>query len=372
MKTKNINVVVVSGVRPQFTRTAALIAAFTKFNRLSKIKINPILINSSQHYDDDLAKNQIDNLGIKFDYQLAHSNSDPINILGSMVSGVYNILKDLKTKPDWVIVSGDATATLSGAIAAARLNIPILHIEAGMRSGNLAEMEEINRRMVDHISSMHYCSSKIAVENLKREGIKDAVYWFGDISAEFIQTISNQLKPGLDGFLLNEYILVTLHKPENIFSEETLRNILFTLSKQHRPVVFFPHPRTRQILEEKDLLNINGISYVQPLPYTKMLAAMKGCAFLVTDSGGLHKEAYYLRKRCLVRRDVGGWTALIDAGIHRRIGRTVEDIKLGLEWIELAIGQGEYPGLDNDDLFRPNASFDALETLVKITQSKIS
>jgi UDP-GlcNAc3NAcA epimerase len=369
MIVKNVNVVVISGVRPQFTRTAALIWAFRQFNGQSKIKINPIFINSGQHYDDELAKNQLDDLNIKFDYQLTHLILDPINILGSMISGIYNILKELKSKPDWVIVSGDATTTLSGAIAAARLNIPILHFEAGMRSGNLAEMEEINRRMVDHISSLHYCSSKVAVENLKREGIVDTVFWFGDISAEYIQAVSKEMKPGLDGFPLGEYILATLHKPENIFSEETLKNVLFTLRDQRRPVVFLPHPRTRKILEEKGLLDIKGVSYIQPLSYTRMLAAMKGCAYIVTDSGGLHKEAYYLKKRCLVRRDVGGWTALIDANIHRRIGRTLEDIKLGLDWIELAISKGEYSSLDNDDLFKPNASFDALETLVKITQS---
>jgi UDP-GlcNAc3NAcA epimerase len=365
-----INVAVISGVRPQFTRTAALSWAFEQYNSYSKVKINPVLINSGQHYDDDLAKKQLDDLHIKFDYQLTHSNKDPIYILGNMIIGIYNILKELDTKPDWVIVSGDATTTLSGAIAAARLNIPILHLEAGMRSGNLAEMEEINRRMVDHISSLHYPSSKAAVKNLKREGIEDTVFWFGDISAEFIQTISKQITPGLDGFPRGEYILATLHKPDNIFSEETLTNILYTLSNHHRPVVFLPHPQTYTILEEKGLLNIKNISYIRPLPYTKMLAAMKGCAFIVTDSGGLHKEAYYLRKRCLVRRDVGGWTTLIDAGIHRRIDRTAEDIKLGLDWMEAAISQGEYPSLNNEDLFRSNAGIDALETLVRITQGK--
>lgn len=367
MKIKEINLVIVSGVRPQFTRTAALLWAINNFNKKSTIQINPILINSGQHYDDELAKSQIEDLNLKFDYQLTHLRLDPIDMLGSMVSGIYRTIKELKLQPDWVLVSGDATTTLSGAIAAARLNIPILHLEAGMRSGKLSELEEINRRMVDHISSLHFCSSRVAVENLKREGISDTVFWFGDISAEYIESISTQLTPGLADFRSDEYILLTLHKPENIYAEDTLKNILFALGRQKRPVVFLPHPRTYKVLEEKRLLNVPGISLMKPLPYREMLSAMKGCAFLVTDSGGLHKEAYYLKKRCLVRRDVGGWTALIDSGIHRRVGRTVDDIVTGLEWIESAIKQGEYSTLGAEDLFRPNSSYDALETLIKIT-----
>lgn len=362
-----INIVVIAGVRPQFTKIAALQLAIAKFNKSANTKIQPVYINTGQHYDPELAQSFIDEQNIRFDFQLSHSNKHPIHILGSMIIGVYQILDNLDSPTDWVIVNGDATTALAGALAAARKKIPVVHVEAGMRSGNLIEPEEINRRMIDHISSLHVCTSRAAVENLKNEGIINTVFWPGDLTFEFIEEYAKRLPAGIEPYPVGEYIIATLHKDDNISSDETLSNFVFALSSHNRPVIFITHPRTRKRLIELNLLNVHGVSFLNSLPYNKMLSALKGCAFVVTDSGGLHREAYYFRRRCLVRRDSGGWSKLIALGIHKRIGRKFEDIINGLEWIEAAIQEGEYHHNDDDDLIKRGSNEAMLQKIVDLS-----
>lgn len=365
----NIRVLFVAGVRPQYIKLAAVQWSLEKFNAKSPRKINPVYLDTAQHYDKSLSNEVIADLGIKIDKRLYHPTNEPIEMLGSMITGMYNYIKNSQ-KLDLVVVNGDATSALVGAIAGTRSQLPVAHIEAGMRSYDLREPEEANRRMIDHISSLHLCNSKVALKNLAQEGITKTALWIGDITHEFITAYSTTLPDSLHSYQPGEYILISIHRPVNLNSDETLQNLISTLSNWKKKSVFLLHPRTRNRLQELNLLNVSNIEFIEAIPYSKMISAMKGCAYIVTDSGGTHREAYHLKKRCLVRRDSGGWLGLIDNGIHRRIGTSRQEILAGLEWAEDKLLKGPYEYLVDDDLIRKDATEFTFNQFIEFVDQK--
>jgi len=369
---KNITkLLIIGGVRPHFMKIAALQSAIFNYNKTSKSKIVASYINSGQHYDAELIQS-IQELNIKFDYTLTHSDFEPVHVLGNMISNIYDVFRK-NERPDWVVVIGDTSTTLSATIAASRSLLPVVHLEAGIRAGNLNVVEEANRRAVDHLSSLHFCITKSGVGNLAKEGITDTVYWTGDLSYDYFFQYAKLQPNCLDNLLPQGYILVTLHKANNFLSDENLKNLVIALhafSKPSRKVVFVTHPKTRRLLHSLGLPTSN-IIFLDSLPYGKMISAIKGCLFLVTDSGGLQKEAYYLRKRCLVRRDTPGWTSLIEEKIHRIVQNThsvlLNDL---LEMEEVALSEKLCPEVD--DFFRENSCQYALDILSEFRAKWIS
>lgn len=362
----NINVAFVAGVRPQYIKVAAFQSAIEKFNRASNCQIRAKYVNSGQHYDDVLARAITHELGVHFDYELSHENHEPVHLLGSMIVGIHEILTGMDPQPSWVVVFGDTNTTVAAAFAAARARFRIVHVESGVRSGDLSSPEEINRRMVDHISSVHFCTSKSSAENLQKENICKDVFWTGDLGYDFFMEQSKIRPMGLGDTADLDYVLVTLHKPANLKSDKVLANLVQVLAKQARPIIFIMHPNCKRRLEELRLLfQTEKIRFLDAVPFLTMISAMKGCAYIVTDSGGIQREAYYLRKRCLLRRDSVGWSSFVEAGIHRLIGSDQASIQSGVDWIEQALAKAHYGRIDG--FLREDAVDYALNTLVGLS-----
>ena len=362
---RNVRVVLIAGVRPQFIKIAALQQAIHHFNQTSTILIEPLYINTSQHYDEELSTSIIRELHIHFDFNLTHSSRTPIHILANMITGTYELLNQMRPKPKWVIVIGDANSALAGAIAAADKGYPVVHIEAGVRSGQLDSPEEAHRRIISHLSTVHFCTSQSGIANLAAENIRERVFWTGDLSYDFFMEYSKRQPCGLQNFRPGEYVLVTLHKSTNMDSDIAIRNLVNALERHPRRALFVTHPRCRRRLMEFGLLGAEQISFVDSLPYGNMISAIKGCAFLITDSGGLQREAYYLQKHCLIRRDSPGWVPLVGEGIHQIIGSETQSIMEGLQSMERMVASEEYG--HTDEFVRIGATEYALNLLLELS-----
>lgn len=355
-----MRIAVVAGVRPQYIKLAAIQHGVLSYNAGNSDPIQLISINAGQHYDRELTDLLFDELGIEFTYRLTHSNTDPIEILSESIRQLYNILSECLV--DYVVVLGDATTTLAAALASSRALIPVVHVEAGVRSGDIRSFEEIHRRVVSHIASIHFCSTQSGIRNLKREGIKNKVYWIGDIAFDFFSSVANSVASGIEEVASTDYVLLTIHKASNLRNPKILTELLIGLSSYKRQIIFVTHPKTNRFLKENSLDNFDNIRIISSLSYKQMVSALKGCSFVITDSGGLQREAYYLRKRCLVRRETLGWRMLVDAGINALIGENSDDVVRGLDWMEEKLRNNpefEYIG----DFIRPNSCQYALETL---------
>jgi len=210
----------------------------------------------------------------------------------------------------------------------------LIHIEAGEKRAK-HEHEEINRLVVDALSDVHLCVSQRAVVCLSDEGKTENVYWTGDLAYDFLKShlVNKSYEKNGENY---EFILATVHRPENL-KIDALKNIIQALGSCSKKVLFVCHPKTKQLLQEMHLIDIENIDYIDALSYSNMLATVKASVFLFTDSGGLIREASHLGKRCLVRRDEGGWQELIQAGYNIRVGTKLEDLKRSLvEMISLS------------------------------------
>lgn len=369
-KVPTINLVIIAGIRAQFMKVAALQRAIQKWNDATSPYICATYVNSGQHYDDDLAGIFIRELDIHFDCDLSSTYQDlrPIRILGDMIVQLYDLLDDISKPIDWVIVFGDANTTMGGAIAAAKRGLPVIHVEAGLRTGNLKSPEEINRIVADHVSTIHFVSSRQDVANLKAEGLTRNVVWTGDLIGDLVKQLSPTLPPSLTGYSPDEYVLSSLHREENLRSDTIMHNVLEALNEYSKRVVFIAHPRTRIKLKELGLYGLKNIDFLDTLPYKQMLSAIKGCAFVVTDSGAFQREAYYLGKRCLIRQDEPFWPSLVQADVHRTIGGDKCNIQLGFRWMEQVLASGEYPTVD--DLGDGTAGDTMLRNIAMLTASQ--
>lgn len=341
----SIRIVVIAGIRAQFMKLAAFQDAVSRWNAISTPRFEAIYINSGQHYDDDLAGVFIQELGIRFDIDLTGTYGDlrPIRLLAEMIVHLHEALLDRIDLPDWVIVFGDANTTLAGSLAAAKLGLPVIHIEAGLRTGDFSSPEEVNRVVSDHLSRLHFVSSRRDMDNLAKEGLIETSFWTGDLIGDLVARLSSTIAPSLDGFQSGTYILASIHREENVRSDKILRNIIQSLNSFGRPVVFIAHPRVRERLKQLRLFELENIRYVNALPYKSMLSAIKGCAYIFTDSGAFQREAYYLRKRCIIRQDQPFWSALVNSGVHITVGTSPNSIFDGLKWAEKIILEGNYP-----------------------------
>ncbi len=319
-----MSIFTVVGARPQFIKAAMVSHA------LQKQGIPETIVHTGQHYDTQMSAVFFEELNLKLPaYNLGISGLSHGAMTGQMLEQLEQLI--LVEKPKWVLVYGDTNSTLAGALAAAKLQVPIAHVEAGMRSFNRAMPEEINRVLVDHLSNLLFVTDQIAGDQLKHEGIIDNVHLVGDVMKDAVQTFS-QPKDGLSlleqlSLNPNKYILVTLHRAENTDQAKRLRLWLEQLEQiaQTIPLIFPVHPRTRAAIKALNW-QPKAIQMIEPLSYRDNLALIRQAALVLTDSGGMQKEAYYLSTPCLTLRTETEWTETLIGGWNRLVGTHPEQL----------------------------------------------
>lgn len=312
-----MKIVSLVGARPQFIKEAMLSLVVRATHPWRHV-----LINSGQHYDRAMSDVFFHELGMpQPQYNLGVGSGTHAEITSAVMLGVENTL--LAEKPDALLVYGDTDTTLGGALAAAKLNVPVIHVEAGIRMLPREMPEETNRVLTDRISSQLFCCSRLAAENLKSEGIVSGVHVCGDIMYD----IFIRMRPGfntpevLRQFSLegSSYIVATLHRNYNVDSPRNLREILTGLAaipaRLGKRVILPLHPRTAKMIDDYNLATeMRELDIVSPLGYLELMALTAGADFIITDSGGLQKEAYYAGKRAIVVMPDTGWRELTDCG----------------------------------------------------------
>ena len=366
-----MKIVTVVGARPQFIKAAAVSRAIQVFNQRhrSKKQIQELLVHTGQHYDYLMDKVFFEELELPNpDYHLGVGSGSHAKQTAMMLERIETVL--LKEKPEVVMVYGDTNSTLSGGLAAAKLNLPVAHVEAGLRSYNRTMPEEVNRILTDHLSTFLFCPTAQAVKNLSKEGIKDGktilVKKVGDVMydsvlyyselAEKKSTILQDLKlVGPQSALrhaprrvhgspephmvqgavrIPNYYLATLHRAENTDNPNTLKSILSALNEIAKdvPVILPLHPRTKKMIKANRLFSkTQRIKLIDPVPYLDMLKLEKHAKAILTDSGGVQKEAYWFGVPCFTLRDETEWVETIHSGWNILVGagkeRIVEEVK---------------------------------------------
>jgi UDP-GlcNAc3NAcA epimerase len=322
-----MKILTVVGARPQFIKLAPL----SKI--LRENGINEIIVHTGQHYDENMNDLFFKELEIpEPDYNLGIGSGNHGEQTGRMLIEIEKII--LKENPDLVIVYGDTNSTLAGALAASKLHIKLAHVEAGLRSFNKRMPEEINRVLTDHVSDILFCPTQTAVENLKNEGITKGVYLVGDLMFDALlhfSKISDMKSNILERLNIKpkEYYLATIHRAENTDNYERLKNILTAFSKMDEMVVFPIHPRTRKMINYyglDGLLENDNVKVIDPVGYLDMLKLEKNAKAILTDSGGVQKEAFWLKVPCITLRDETEWIETVNLGWNRLIGSNVEKI----------------------------------------------
>ncbi len=346
-----MKIVTVVGARPQFIKAGAVHRAIEKSNRGRK-RIREIWVHTGQHYDYMMDKVFFEELKLsKPDYHLGVGSGSHAWQTGKMLERIEMVLQ--KERPEAVIVYGDTNSTLAGALAAAKLKIPIGHVEAGLRSYSPTMPEEINRLLTDHLSTFLFCPTYLAVRNLSMEGIKDrrtkVVKNVGDVMYDSIlyyskiaEKRSRILKHlGFDtrhGTRGASYYLATLHRAENTDDPRRLTSVCRALNEigKGTPVVLPLHPRTKKKIKVSHLFSeFNKIKFIEPVSYLDMLTLERNAKAILTDSGGVQKEAYWLRVPCITLRQETEWVETIKSGWNVLTGTEGKRIQREVHRLEL-------------------------------------
>lgn len=311
------------GARPQFVKAAVV-------SRAIRSRHDEVLIHTGQHYDDDMSAVFFKEMGIPAPaYQLASGSGTHAQQTAAMLIGIEDAL--VREKPDWVVTFGDTNSTLAGALAAVKLRIPIAHVEAGLRSFNQDMPEEINRIVVDRISTALLCPSQVAVENLATEGIRSGVQLVGDVMAEALD-IARSVAAGRSQVLSSlgvsegKYVLATVHRAENTDDPAKLRNIVSALNQIPDAVIFPVHPRTRKALDALGYVPAPHVRLTSPFGYVDMVRLVTAARLIMTDSGGLQKEAYWAAIPCVTLRNETEWVETVRHGWNVLVGTDFDNI----------------------------------------------
>jgi len=315
-------IVTILGARPQFVKAAVLSRVISKHN-----KVEEIIIHTGQHYDANMSDIFFEEMNIpKPTYNLAINGLSHGAMTGQMLIKIEEVLKI--ENPDLVVVYGDTNSTLAGALAATKMDIKVAHIEAGLRSFNMKMPEEVNRILTDRISSILLCPTDTAIENLQHEGFDNLppkIFKSGDImkdAVEFYSEFSEEKSSIIKKLSLkkNEFVLATIHRQENTDNIDSLKSIFEGLQEINKvkQVVLPLHPRTKTILE-KNNLKFN-LTTINPVGYFDMLELLKNCNLVVTDSGGLQKEAFFNKKHCIIAREETEWVELVTNNFAKIVG----------------------------------------------------
>lgn len=309
----------VIGARPQFIKAATVSRVIAE-----RDDVTEVLVHTGQHYDTSMSDVFFDELDIpKPDYHLGIGGGTHGAMTGRQIEAIEQIL--LKEKPDWVLVYGDTNSTLAGALAAAKLHIPIAHVEAGLRSFNRRMPEEINRILTDHASDLLFAPTETAIANLRNEGLPDGrLHQVGDVMYDAALFYRDRARmpawyPDL-GVADGEFVLATIHRAENTDDRMRLGGILEGLGQASRPVILPLHPRTRAKIDAFGLEIPLAVHCTSPVGYLEMVWLEMRCAIIATDSGGVQKEAYFHRKPCVTLREETEWVELVDGGWNNLAG----------------------------------------------------
>lgn len=343
-----MKILTVLGARPQFIKAAMVSKALANYHSFQEV-----IVHTGQHYDKNMSTVFFEEMEIPEPaYNLGIQSSFHGEMTGRMIEEIERII--LKEKPDAVIVYGDTNSTLAGALAAAKLHVNLIHVEAGLRSFNMNMPEEINRIVTDRISNLLFCPTKAAMDNLTLEGFKYFNCKFinsGDVmldAALYYSNLPQKTTSIFDRIGINEYILCTVHRAENTNDPLKLKSIVSAINTINKelPIVFPLHPRTKKTIEALDLKL--ECTIIQPVGYLDILNLLKNCSLVMTDSGGLQKEAYFFRKPCVCLRDETEWTELRDSGYIALAGSNTDNIissfrnytKLSSSFTEKFFGDG--------------------------------
>ena len=363
-----IKILTIIGARPQIIKAAAISRAISKeFSG----KIKEFIVHTGQHYDDNMSNVFFEELGIpKPSYNLNIGSGLHGEQTARMIEGIEELL--LKEIPDYLLLYGDTNSTLSGAIAASKLNIPIVHVEAGLRSYNRKMPEEINRIVCDHLSSLLFSPTKSGFQNLVNEGFNSAnkapfspdnsgVFHCGDImydnSLHFVDLASKKSNILVEnGLVESKYILATIHRDHNTDIPENLKSIfeaLVTISKQLK-VVLPLHPRTEKMLHatehKKLLMKINeskNLFLIPPVSFLDMIQLEKNSSLIITDSGGVQKESYFFNKPCIVLRPETEWVEILETGKAKLVSADNKKILTAFDNL-INMEQSEFPKIFGD------------------------
>ena len=318
-----MKIVTILGARPQFIKAGSVSREIAKHENIEEV-----IIHTGQHFDANMSDIFFDEMQIpKPNYYLNVNGLGHGGMTGQMLEKIEEVL--LKEKPDWVMVYGDTNSTLAGTLAATKLHIKIAHVEAGLRSFNMKMPEEINRILTDRVSNILFCPTDTAIYNLKNEGFENIdcrVIKSGDVmqdGALFYKDLA--VKPKYT--MSHDYILCTIHRAENTNDSSRLENIfeaLNTIAKE-RQIILPLHPRTKKILKELAIDTAN-LTLIDPIGYLEMVWLINNCSYVMTDSGGLQKEAYFFEKPCITLRDETEWVELVENGFNVLVGANKEKI----------------------------------------------
>ena len=306
-------VLTVIGARPQFIKAATVSRALESVGGIEEV-----LLHTGQHYDDEMSGIFFRELGIKHpNINLGIGGGGHGEMTGRQLEGIESALVDVK--PDGVIVYGDTNSTLAGALAAAKLHIPVYHVESGLRSFNRDMPEELNRVLTDHLSALLFAPSINAASNLRLEGIADElIHVVGDVmnDAALMYLDKAKMPDGLNAIdgVNSGFVLATIHRAESTGDKSVLEEILKGLGACGSLVILPMHPRTKKVVQSAGIKLSKNIAVIDPVGYLEMLWLLSRCASVATDSGGVQKEAYYLRKPCVTLRRETEWVELVESG----------------------------------------------------------
>ncbi|MBA3681886.1 MAG: UDP-N-acetylglucosamine 2-epimerase (non-hydrolyzing) [Bacteroidetes bacterium] len=349
-----IKIVTIIGARPQIIKAAALSRAIK--NKYSG-QLKEIIVHTGQHYDANMSQVFFDELGIPTpDYNLNVGSGGHGSQTAAMITGIEEIL--IKEKPNAIVLYGDTNSTLAGALAAIKIHVPVIHIEAGLRSYNKAMPEEVNRIMCDHVSSLLFSPTKTGLNNLLKEGFKNdslppynannpKIYHCGDVMYDnslFFSEVAETKTTILEKLKLqkNKFILATIHRNNNTDEPKRLNALFRSLNdicKENKLDVVLPlHPRTAKLLEVnlekelyKEIKNNAQFKITEPASFLEMVSLEKNCKLVMTDSGGVQKEAFYFEKPCVILRPETEWVELVECGTAIIADASEEKIKNGFE-----------------------------------------
>jgi len=317
-----IKIVTIIGARPQFIKAGTVSRLLQK-----EPMINEVIIHTGQHFDKNMSDIFFNEMEIpKPNYNLNINNLSHGKMTGKMLAAIEEIL--IKQKPNYILVFGDTNSTLAGALAAKKLHIKVIHVEAGLRSYNTQMPEEINRILTDRISNLLFCPTSKSIENLKQEGFPfngskeiccgdvmlDGAIYYSKTSTQK-SNIINQLELANQDFLL-----CTIHREENTNNIEHFKNILSALDKlsESHQIICPLHPRTQKIIKSNNLSTRAKI--INPIGYFDMIELLKNCQLVITDSGGLQKEAFFFKKYCVTLREETEWVELVENNVNSLAG----------------------------------------------------
>ena len=340
-----MKVLTVVGARPQFVKAATVSRAFAALGPA----VQEVIVHTGQHFDANMSEVFFTEMRIpRPQYQLELGGLGHGAMTGRMLEAIEEILQ--KEQPDWVLVYGDTNSTMAGALAAVKLHIPVAHVEAGLRSFNRAMPEEINRIVADHVSTLLFAPTEVAVRNLATEGISgDKVVRSGDVMYDASLFYSRQGGSRIVGSLGLQprgYLLATIHRQENVDDPQRLETIVRALSRcaQVMPVVLPIHPRTRKTLMSTGLDRLvpaDHLRMIDPVGYLDMVALEKDARAILTDSGGVQKEAYFFNIPCVTIRSETEWVELVECGANRLAPPTsIESI---VDAALAAVGENRHP-----------------------------